>query len=163
MIRKEWIAVLAALMLLASIGSASAQPDPTAWTTLEKGNFGVGLGEGFGGIGFKYESAAFGGSMTAVVAPGLTASNIALKYYMPIGSNPGARNFAALHYGIARTGISSDDSITRWTGLSIGIGRRWAHWEIEGGFLPKPSSFSLADEIEFGDWVPVYIGVGYNF
>ena len=167
MIGRQWIAVVAACLMLPAVcagGAFAAGSDPTAWTSLDKGTFGIGVGQGYGGIGMKYETAALGKSMTLVLAPGLTASNVGVKAYLPVGNNPGARNFFALRYGIQLTGINEyTDDVETWTGISIGFGRRWSRWEFEGGFRPQPSGFTAADEYYYGSWVPVYISAGYNF
>ena len=165
MIGRHWIAAAVCLILaICAAGAFAAGSDPTAWTSLEKGTFGLGIGMGYGGVGAKYETAALGRSMTLVLAPGLTASNVGVKAYLPVGSNPGARNFFALRYGVQMTGINDyTDETDRWTGICFGFGRRWSSWEIEGGYRPEPSSFSEGDEYYYGSWVPIYFSVGYNF
>lgn len=162
------ISVMLVCLFAVMIAQAAEDKSSTAWLKLDKSQFGIGFGLPYGGIGVKYETAIMAKNFTLTAAPGLTGSNAGVKYYLPAGEKSKSRTFLSARYGIMLTKVddfgSGSDSTKTFAGFCIGAGVRGRHWEAEAGYAPKPSSWTATDELETGSsWMPLRLGVGYNF
>lgn len=162
------ISVMLVCLFAAMVAQAADTKNSTAWLKLDKPQFGLGFGLPYGGIGVKYETALMSKSFALTAAPGLTGSNAGVKYYLPLKEKAKSRTFFSARYGIMLTKVddfgTGADSTKTFPGFCVGAGMRWQHWEVEAGYAPKPSSWTATDELETGSsWVPLRLGVGYNF
>ena len=157
MIRKEWIVVLAVLMLLVAVCAAYAQ-EPAPY------RIGVGLGIPYGVVGVNAEM-----NTDAKIVP-----TLGLGYAFGVGWFAGGRYYLndrmegkhegprfTLGYGVTTVLLNWDDTATSIAGLVFGFGTQGKNWNVD--LMISPAATVPAGYTRQGGLGGVGLSFGYMF